>query len=362
MALRSDRANDANVVLGISGGIAAYKAVELLRLLTSSGHRVRVVPTRSALRFVGEATLRALSGQPVATDVFDDADLIEHVRLGRGADLVIVAPATAHTLARAAHGFADDLLTNVLLTAQCPVLYAPAMHTEMWHNPATAANVAILASRGAVMCGPDSGALAGGDVGEGRLASPGEIAQVALLLLDRRRAGRQWRNDLVGRRVVVSAGGTREPLDPVRFLGNRSSGRQGLALARVAAARGADVTVVAANVGLDPPPGVRLMTVSTTEQLRRAMLTESRGSNALPPADVVIMAAAPADFQPVVMAAHKIKKIGDGVPQLELRRTPDVLAELVVHRVGDQVIVGFAAETGDSEADARTHAVTKLKA
>ena len=240
------------VVLGVGGGIAAYKVASLLRGLAESGCSVRVVPTAAALRFVGAPTWAALSGQPVATDVWDDAHAVPHVQLGRDADLVVVAPATADLLARAAHGLADDLLTNVLLTARCPVLFAPAMHTEMWEHPATRANVATLRERGVVVLDPAVGRLTGADSGPGRLPEPEQILEAALRLL----AAPGPRPDLAGHRVVVSAGGTREPLDPVRFLGNRSSGRQGYALAATAAARGAEVVLVSANVTLPAPAGV----------------------------------------------------------------------------------------------------------
>ena len=253
--------------LGVAGGIAAYKAAELLRRLTEAGHDVTVVPTEAALRFVGEPTWAALSHNPVATDVWTGAEQVPHVRLGREAELVVVAPATADLLAKAAHGMADDLLTNTLLTARCPVLFAPAMHTEMWQHPATVANVATLRSRGAVVLEPASGRLTGTDTGQGRLPEPAEIARLAELLLLRPDA---LPPDLVGRRVLITAGGTREPLDPVRFLGNRSSGRQGFELAAVAAARGAQVTLVSANVELPAPAGSELVRVTSAEELRSA--------------------------------------------------------------------------------------------
>src|SRR5689334_22992491 len=254
------------VVLGVAGGIAAYKACELLRLLTESGHRVRVVPTAAALHFVGEPTWAALSGQPVATDVFTSAHEVPHVKIGQTADLVVVAPATADLLAKAAHGLADDLLTNTLLTARCPVVLAPAMHTEMWEHPATSANVATLRSRGVLVVEPAEGRLTGKDTGKGRLPEPAELFAVCVDVLARGTAPA----DLEGRHVVVSAGGTREPLDPVRYLGNRSSGRQGYALARAAAARGARVTLVAANVDLADPAGAHVVRVGTTAELREA--------------------------------------------------------------------------------------------
>jgi phosphopantothenoylcysteine decarboxylase / phosphopantothenate---cysteine ligase len=281
------------VVLGVAGGIAAYKACLLLRLLTESGHDVTVVPTAAALEFVGAPTWAALSGRPVASTVWENAESVPHVRLGREADLVVVAPATADLLARAAHGLADDLLTNTLLTARCPVVLAPAMHTEMWLHPATQANVATLRSRGVVVLDPASGRLTGADTGPGRLPEPEAILQAALSLLRRGpQAGPGAVADLAGRRVVVSAGGTREPLDPVRYLGNRSSGRQGFALAATAAARGAKVTLVAANTELPAPAGAEVVAVGTTAELRAAVLDAAAG------ADAVVMAAAVADFRP----------------------------------------------------------------
>jgi phosphopantothenoylcysteine decarboxylase/phosphopantothenate--cysteine ligase len=339
----------ARVVLGVSGGIAAYKAVEVLRLLTEAGHDVRVVPTRSALKFVGAPTFAALSGQPVTADVFDDVHEVPHVRLGQTADLVVVAPATADLLARAASGRADDLLAATLLTARCPVVYAPAMHTEMWEHPATAANVRVLRSRGAVVLDPDVGPLAKGDVGPGRLPSPESIVSVALAAL----AGATRGTDLAGRRVVVSAGGTREHLDPVRFLGNRSSGRQGYALARTAAARGAEVTLVAANVALPDPAGVKVVRVVSADDLRLAVL------DAAADADVVVMAAAVADFRPAERSASKVKKTAADPAPVALVRNPDVLAELAAARRPGQVVVGFAAETDDVLANGRDKLVRK---
>jgi len=340
------------VVLGVAGGIAAYKAGELLRRLTESGHQVRVIPTEAALRFVGAATFEALSGQPVHTGVFHDVPEVAHVRLGQQAELVVVAPATADLLARAAHGRADDLLTATLLTARCPVLLVPAMHTEMWLHPATQDNVALLRSRGIVVMEPASGRLTGVDSGPGRLPEPVEIAELARLLLERADA---LPYDLAGHRVVVSAGGTREPLDPVRYLGNRSSGRQGYALARVAAQRGADVTLVSAHTAdLAPPASVRMVHVGTAEQLRAAMVDESKG------ADVVVMAAAVADFRPESPTDHKIKKTAAGPPTLTLTTNPDILVELVGLRPAGQLVVGFAAETGDETGDVLFHGRAKL--
>jgi phosphopantothenoylcysteine decarboxylase/phosphopantothenate--cysteine ligase len=340
-----------SVVLGVAGGIAAYKACELLRLLAESGHDVTVVPTRAALEFVGAATWAALSGKPVSAEVWSDAHEVPHVRLGRHADLVVVAPATADVLARAAHGLADDLLTNTLLTARCPLVLAPAMHTEMWEHPATQANVATLRERGCLVLEPAVGRLTGADTGKGRLPEPEEIYAVCVDVL-----AHGLDPDLTGRSVVVSAGGTREPLDPVRFLGNRSSGLQGVALARAAVSRGADVTLVAANVALPDPAGVKVVRVETTEQLRDAVVSAA-GS-----ADAVVMAAAPADFRPTRTSAAKIKKAGDGsAPVLNLVETTDILAELSHDRARPgQVVVGFAAETGDESGSVLDLARAKL--
>ncbi|WP_432123129.1 bifunctional phosphopantothenoylcysteine decarboxylase/phosphopantothenate--cysteine ligase CoaBC [Streptomyces sp. S1] len=333
------------VVLGVTGGIAAYKACELLRRLTESGHDVRVVPTDSALHFVGEATWSALSGNPVSTEVWESVHEVPHVRIGQAADLVVVAPATADMLAKAAHGLADDLLTNTLLTARCPVVFAPAMHTEMWEHPATRENVATLRRRGAVVIEPAVGRLTGVDTGKGRLPDPAAIFEVCRRVLARGVTA----PDLAGRHVVVSAGGTREPLDPVRYLGNRSSGKQGYALAGAAAARGARVTLVEANTGLPDPAGVDVVRVGTAVQLREAVL------KAVADADAVVMAAAVADFRPAVYAPGKIKKKGDdGAPVVELVRNPDILAELSADRaLPGQVVVGFAAETDDVLANGR---------
>ena len=341
------------VVLGVGGGIAAYKACEVLRGLTESGHQVRVLPTEAALRFVGAATFEALSGQPVHTGVFADVPEVPHVRIGQQADLVLVVPATADLLAKAAHGRADDLLTATLLTARCPVAFFPAMHTEMWEHPATRDNVALLRSRGVVVTEPASGRLTGVDTGPGRLADPAEIVDLARLLLARREA---LPRDLTGLRVVVSAGGTREPLDPVRYLGNRSSGKQGYALARVAAQRGAEVTLVVGHTQTLPDPAaVRIVRTGTALELRDAMHAAAAD------ADVVVMAAAVADFRPSERAEYKIKKTEHDPDPVPLTRNPDILVELVAARRPGQVIVGFAAETGDSGADVLEHARAKLK-
>jgi phosphopantothenoylcysteine decarboxylase / phosphopantothenate---cysteine ligase len=356
------------VILGVGAGIAAYKACELLRLLKEAGHRVRVIPTPDALRFVGEPTWAALSGEPVATDVWSDVAEVPHVRLGQTADLVLVAPATADLLARAVAGQAADLLTATLLTARCPVVYAPAMHTEMWEHPAIQHNVAILRERGAIVVEPAVGRLTGADSGKGRLPEPGELFALAESVLSFRTA-RGVRGDgvppgggspggwppgantasLAGRRVLISAGGTREELDPVRFLGNWSTGRQGYAFARSAVARGAGVTVVAANVELPDPAGAKLIRVVSARDMHAAMLAEAET------ADVVVMTAAVADFRPVTRSEEKIKKDGRVPEPIVLAENPDILAALsarrAAHGPAGQVVVGFAAET-DPDPDA----------
>ena len=340
------------VVLGVSGGIAAYKSCSLLRLLVEEGHDVTVVPTEAALHFVGEATWAALSGKPVATGVWENVHEVPHVRLGQGADLVLVAPATADLMARAAHGLADDLLTSTLLTARCPVVLAPAMHTEMWEHQATAANVATLRSRGALVVEPAVGRLTGADSGAGRVPEPRDLFAVAQAVLARGSAAQ----DLAGRRIVVTAGGTREPLDPVRFLGNRSSGRQGYALAEAAAIRGAAVTLVSANVALDPPHGVEVVDVVSAQQVRDVVVAAAEG------ADAVIMAAAVADYRPAASATTKIKKDAlSGPPTIELVENPDILVELVEQRRPGQVIAGFAAETGDERGSVLEHGIAKMQ-
>jgi phosphopantothenoylcysteine decarboxylase/phosphopantothenate--cysteine ligase len=328
----------ARIVLGVGAGIAAYKACELLRRLTEAGHQVRVVPTRDSLRFVGAATWAALSGQPATPDTWDDVHEVPHVRLGQSADLVLVAPATADVLARAAAGMADDLLAAILLTARCPVVFAPAMHTEMWEHPATQANVSTLRSRGCLVLEPAAGRLTGSDSGPGRLPEPAELYEVVIRVLARGTGG--LRPDLAGRRVVVSAGGTREELDPVRFLGNWSSGRQGYALARTAAARGAEVTLVAANVDLADPAGARVVRVTSACQMREAVMSAAQD------ADAVVMAAAVADYRPAARSDSKIKKSGAAPEPVRLTENPDILRELSQdRRRPGQVIVGFAAET-----------------
>jgi phosphopantothenoylcysteine decarboxylase / phosphopantothenate---cysteine ligase len=346
------------IVVGVSGGIAAYKACTVVRQLAEAGHQVRVIPTESALRFVGAATFEALSGQPVHTGVFDDVPEVPHVQLGKQADLVVVAPATADLLARAVAGRADDLLTATLLTARCPVLFAPAMHTEMWLHPATVDNVATLRGRGAVVLEPAFGRLTGTDSGAGRLPEAEEITTLAHLLLERHDA---LPYDLAGRKLLVTAGGTREPIDPVRFIGNRSSGKQGYAVARVAAQRGADVTLIAGHTaGLIDPAGVDVVHVSSAEQLGNAV------SKHAPDADVLVMAAAVADFRPAQVSAAKIKKGADEAPTIALMRNDDVLAGAVRARAHGELpnmraIVGFAAETGDANGDVLFHARAKLR-
>lgn len=347
------------IIVGVAGGIAAYKACSLVRQFREAGHEVRVVPTESALKFVGAATFEALSGQPVRTGVFEDVPEVPHVRLGQEADLVVVAPATADLLARAATGRADDLLTATLLTARCPVLFAPAMHTEMWQHPATVDNVATLRRRGLVVLEPGCGRLTGSDSGPGRLPEPEEIATLAELLLAR---GDALPYDLNGCRVLVTAGGTREALDPVRFIGNRSSGKQGYAVARVAAQRGAQVTLIAGNTaGLADPAGVEVVHVSSAAQMHEAV------SKHAPEVNVLVMAAAVADFRPARVATTKIKKTVDTTegPTVDLVRTDDVLAGAVRQRADGllprmRAIVGFAAETGDAQGDVLFHARAKL--
>jgi phosphopantothenoylcysteine decarboxylase/phosphopantothenate--cysteine ligase len=342
LAAPGQAARGPRVVLGVGGGIAAYKACELLRRFTESGHDVQVVPTASALNFVGAPTWEALSGHPVSAQVWERVYEVPHVRFGQQADLVVIAPATADLLAKAAHGLADDLLTNTLLTARCPVVFAPAMHTEMWQHPATRENVATLRRRGATVLDPAVGRLTGADSGPGRLPEPEQVFEAAVAVL---RRGGPVPQDLAGLRVVVTAGGTREPLDPVRFLGNRSSGRQGYALAAAAVARGAKVTLIAANVALPDPPGTEVLRVGTARELQAAVLPTAAA------ADVVVMAAAVADFRPADYAERKIKKTDDGTaPTLELVQNPHILRGLGhERRTPGQIVVGFAAETGDAQ-------------
>ncbi|MGV0110874.1 bifunctional phosphopantothenoylcysteine decarboxylase/phosphopantothenate--cysteine ligase CoaBC [Arthrobacter sp. CP30] len=341
------------IVLGVGGGIAAYKAASLLRLFTESGHDVTVIPTDAATRFVGTATWEALSGHPVSNSVWDDVDKVNHVRLGHEADLIVVAPATADVLARAAAGLANDLLTGTLLMAHGPVVMAPAMHTEMWQHAATRANVETLRSRGVTVIEPASGRLTGSDSGPGRLPEPADIFAAAIAA-----TGAAGSGALAGKRVTITAGGTREALDPVRFLGNRSSGKQGMALAEAALAQGAHVTLVLAHAEVAPPSGCDVVRVESALELRDAVL------GLLPTTDVLVMAAAVADFRPAEVMATKIKKTDDGAdPVITLVRNPDVLREAVIARSSlaePLVIAGFAAETGDAAADPITHARAKL--
>ena len=355
------------IVLGVGGGIAAYKVASLLRLFTEAGHDVTVIPTEAATRFVGVATWEALSGHPVSNSVFDDVHTVNHVRLGHEAELIVVAPATADLLARAATGQANDLLSNTLLMAGgCPVLMAPAMHTEMWQHPATQANVETLRSRGVTVLEPASGRLTGSDSGPGRLPEPEAIFEAALALAGAPAAAplpgavlSSAPGPLAGLTVTVSAGGTREPLDPVRYLGNRSSGKQGVALAAAARDAGARVRLLAAHMDVPPPSGVNVVTVETALELRKAALHAAADS------DVIIMAAAVADFRPADVSGTKIKKRDDVAdPVISLVRNPDILRELVETRDAAsrrQLIVGFAAETGDADGDVLDYAAAKLR-
>lgn len=339
------------IVLGVSAGIAAYKSVLLLRLLREAGHHVDVIPTGNVANFVGNATWEALSGNPVTSNVFDAVDTVNHVRLGQQADLVLVVPATADILARAASGLADDLLTGTLLATRAPVVMAPAMHTEMWQHPATVANTAVLRERGVRVIEPASGRLTGKDSGPGRLPEPDQIFESIQDLLSE--------PILAGRKVLITAGGTREPLDPVRFLGNRSSGRQGVALAQAARDAGAQVTLIAAHLEVPAPHGVELVHASSALELREAVFAHAEGQDAL------IMNAAVADFRPATIEGAKIKKRDEhSAPVIELVRNPDILAEIVCARgANDQlppVIVGFAAETGDDQGSVLDYGKAKL--
>ncbi|MFM9918124.1 bifunctional phosphopantothenoylcysteine decarboxylase/phosphopantothenate--cysteine ligase CoaBC [Lacisediminihabitans sp. H27-G8] len=321
-----------NIVVGVTGGIAAYKAVNVIRGLVLAGHDVHVVATDAALRFVGKPTLEAISRNIVHTDLYEGVAEVRHVAIGQAADLIVIAPATANTIAKLATGLADDLLGNTVLASRAPVVIAPAMHTEMWQHPATVHNIGVLRSRGVTVVGPAVGQLTGADSGPGRLEEPDEIVRAALAVLEPK--------DLVGRRILVSAGGTREALDPVRYLGNRSSGKQGLALALAAVARGAEVTLVGANLEVQTPASMRVVHVGSTLELAAAVQA------AAPDVDVVIMAAAVADYRPESVAEAKIKKeiAGDRLT-LELVKNPDILAGLAETRAPGQIIVGFAAET-----------------
>jgi phosphopantothenoylcysteine decarboxylase/phosphopantothenate--cysteine ligase len=332
------------VLLGVTGGIAAYKACVLARLLTQAGATVQVVMTPSATMFVGTDTFAALSGRPAYTEVWEEPGSVLHIRLARGADVAVVAPATANVIAKLSGGIADDLITSTLLEATCPLLLAPAMHSGMWEHPATQANVRALQERGTVVVGPARGPLAAGDEGVGRMAEPEDILAALEEVASRGR-------DLAGRRIVVTAGPTWEPIDPVRFVGNRSTGRMGFAVAREAFARGADVTLVVGPGTVEPPEGPRVVRVVTAEEMRMSVLEAAED------ADAVIMAAAVADFRPRESAPGKLKK-EEGPPRLELVPTPDILAELGEVK-GDRVLVGFAAETEDVEAAGRAKLVAK---
>ncbi|UVI34498.1 bifunctional phosphopantothenoylcysteine decarboxylase/phosphopantothenate synthase [Brevibacterium spongiae] len=363
-------------VLGVAGGIAAYKAAHIIRRLRELDHSVKVVPTANALNFVGAPTFEALSGQTVTTDVFDEIDTVNHVRIGQDAELVIIAPATANIIAKIAAGIADDLLTATVLTTTAEVVVAPAMHTEMWQNPATVANIATLRARGVHVLDPAIGRLTGPDSGPGRLPEPEDIVAYALSVTEAAGASAAepgtfsaesntstaetgpGSDSLTGRRIVISAGGTREALDPVRFLGNRSSGKQGIALAKAAHAAGAEVELVAANIdsGLlsDLPAGITITPVESTLELQTAMHASQ------PAADALIMAAAVADFRPAETTGSKMKKTGDDGLTLRLVQNPDILRGLVDERVGAQIIVGFAAETGDAQSTALDYARAKF--
>jgi phosphopantothenoylcysteine decarboxylase/phosphopantothenate--cysteine ligase len=348
-----------NIVVGITGGIAAYKAVNVVRGLVLAGHDVHVVATEAALRFVGRPTLEAISRNPVHSELYEGVAQVRHVAIGQAAELIVVAPATANSIAKIATGLADDLLGNTILASKAPLLLAPAMHTEMWQNPATVANVATLRARGVRFVGPATGQLTGSDSGPGRMAEPDEIVAAALAVADAGAgAGTVHDADLVGRRILVTAGGTREPLDPVRFIGNRSSGKQGVALARAAAARGGDVTLIVANLddGVldDLPASIAVQHVSTTLELQEAALL------AAGTADLIVMAAAVADYRPETVADRKIKKETQGdTLDLRLVKNPDILHELVQGRHDGQVIVGFAAETEPDAAALLELAVAK---
>jgi len=328
------------IVVGITGGIAAYKAVNIVRAFVLNGDSVHVVATPAALRFIGKPTLEAISRHPVYSELYEGVAEVRHVAIGQSADLIVVAPATANTIAKLAAGLADDLLGNTILASTAPLVIAPAMHTEMWNHAATVANIATLRSRGVTVVGPGVGRLTGQDVGAGRMEEPDTIVAAAFAALDGASGSDAPEQDLLNRRILISAGGTREPLDPVRFLGNRSSGKQGVALAEAARARGADVTLVACNLEVPTPDGVRVLHASSALDLHDAL----RASAAT--ADVIIMAAAVADYRPADVRRDKIKKedAGDTLT-LELVKNPDILAGLSATRRPGQVIVGFAAET-----------------
>ena len=347
-----------NIVVGITGGIAAYKAVNVIRGFVLAGHEVHVVATEAALRFVGRPTLEALSRNIVATDLYEAVAEVRHVAVGQAADLIVIAPATANTIAKLAAGLADDLLGNTVLASRAPLVIAPAMHTEMWQNPATSANIATLVSRGVHLVGPVSGQLTGKDSGPGRMAEPDDIVAAALAVVSSAGAGPirsaaesseagaasgSHPLDLQGRTVLVTAGGTREPLDPVRYIGNRSSGRQGIAIAEAARDRGAHVTLIASHVEVPLPSGVEIVRAETTAELLEAT------TRLAPAHDLVVMAAAVSDYRPVAVADTKIKKAATGARlTLELVQNPDILATISAASPRARVVVGFAAETATS--------------
>ena len=328
------------IILGVTGGIAAYKAVLLCRMLVDAGAHVTPVMTESAQKFVGKATFDALASEPVRTSIFDDLDPIPHTTLGQTADLVVVAPATARSIGSYASGISDDLLTAILVATRAPVVICPAMHTEMWEHPAVQDNLETLRSRGVTVVAPEEGRLAGGDLGSGRLAEPEKVFEVITELLTN--------GDFNGRRVVVTAGGTREAIDPVRYVGNRSTGKQGYAIAEAALARGAEVTLIS-TVDIEAPLGVDLVSVESASEMHEAVLERAD-------ADVIVMAAAVADFRPLDVSDSKIKKDG-GPPELVLEATVDILSDLGSSKLPGQVVVGFAAETDELVA----HASAKLE-
>lgn len=333
-----------NIVLIVSGGIAAYKSVEVCRQLVDAGAHVAPIMTSDAEHFIGKTTLSALASEPVRTTLWDDTDPIPHTRLAQRADLIVVAPATARLIGSYASGISSDMAVATLIATRAPVLVCPAMHTEMWEHPSVVDNIATLRRRGVAICEPEVGRLAGGDVGAGRLAEPSQIVATIERLLSP--------GDLADMHVVVSTGGTREPIDAVRVIANRSSGKQGLAIAEEALSRGAKVTVVS-TVDVEPRPGLDVVPVETAEEMREAMLRYA------PAADVVVMAAAVADVRPVQSATGKLKKnpstgLIDGLEAIALEATPDILAELGTTRGANQTLVGFAAETSDLVANART--------
>lgn len=339
-----------NIVIGVTGGIAAFKAVETIRLLSEAGHHVEVIATNSALQFVGEATMAALSGNPVHTDSWSEVHNVPHVKLARQADAIVVVPATADFIARLTHGRADDLLTATILTATCPVILAPAMHTEMWENPATVSNVKTLRERGILVLEPAVGRLTGVDTGKGRLAEPETIS----IAVDHALKREGEFADLAGKHIVVTAGGTREAIDPVRFLSNRSSGKQGFAIAAVAAVRGAKVTLINANSTLPIPAGVDVVNVTSAHELRNAVFQN------ITKADALVMAAAVADYRPETESENKIKKQSGILESIKLVENPDILQEVVELKKPNFVVIGFAAETGDSEASVIDYGLKKL--